>query len=384
MVDLRVERGAVVDVSSAGALSVGADTDAAGALVLPQLAEPHSHLDRILAAADTEQPPGLEGAIAWWRELRETLDVQEVTSRASRGLARLRRHGVRRVRTHVDVAAVTAGVALRGVLAAGAQLEGIELQAVAFAGTPLTGRAGSDNRAALRAAVADGADLVGGAPYRDPAPAEALDTLLSVAGDAACAIDVHLDESTDPAVGSLDALIDLVESRGFPYGVTASHCVSLAFRSPAEQRRLAARLAAARIAIVTLPATNLYLQGRDHPGGSGSAPRGLTALEALTEQGVLVAAGADNVEDPFCPVNPGDPRETARLLVLAGHLAPDEAFDMVSARAVQVLGLPRPAPHVGASSALMLVDAPSVRAVVAGQGRILEHLEEGTPHFDED
>lgn len=384
MVDLRVRDGVVAEVWTPGARSTDADIDAGGALVLPQLAEPHSHLDRILAAADTGQPPGLESAIAWWRELREKLDANEVTSRASRGLARLRRHGVRRVRTHVDVAAVTAGAALQGVLAADGELEGIELQAVAFAGTPLTGRAGHDNRAALRAAVADGAHLVGGAPYRDPAPAEALDTLLSVAGDAACGIDVHVDESTDPAVSSLDTLVDLVESRDFPYAVTASHCVSLAFRSPAEQRRLAARLAAAGIAVVTLPATNLYLQGRGHPGGSGSAPRGLTALEALAEQGVLVAAGADNVEDPFCPVNSGDPRETARLLVLAGHLAPGDAFDMVSARAAQVLGLSRPGPHAGATAALMLVDAPSVRAFVAGQGRIVAHLEEAAADAGKD
>ena len=49
---------------------------------------------------------------------------------------------------------------------------------------------------------------------------------------------------------------------------------------------LASRAAAARVAVVTLPATNLYLQGRDsvHP-----QVRGLTALNRLEEAGVLVA-----------------------------------------------------------------------------------------------
>ena len=70
-----------------------------------------------------------------------------------------------------------------------------------------------------------------------------------------------------------------------------------------------------------LPQTNLFLQGRDHPV---AMPRGLTAIAALREAGALVAAGADNVQDPFNLVGRSDPLETAALLVMAGHELPHD------------------------------------------------------------
>ena len=68
---------------------------------------------------------------------------------------------------------------------------------------------------------------------------------------------------------------------------------------PERQRAIAEAVAAAGIAVVALPATNLFLQGRDH---QQAMPRGLTAVRALLEAGVVVAAGADNLQDPFNPL----------------------------------------------------------------------------------
>ena len=78
-------------------------------------------------------------------------------------------------------------------------------------------------------------------------------------------------------------------------------------------------MAAAGIAVVALPATNLYLQGREH---QQAMPRGVTAVRALREAGVVVAAGADNLQDPFNPLGRACPFETAALMVLTAHLSP--------------------------------------------------------------
>lgn len=374
--DLRLEGGRVQEARPGGQLRERADIAGDGLLVLPQLAEPHCHLDRILSAESAPDLESLQDAVAWWHRERQALDVEAVAARARSGLERFERFGVRRLRTHVDASAAAQGAAIEGVRAACAALDHLDVQLVAFAGLPLTGRSGAENRAALRSALEAGAHLVGGAPYRDPEPATALETVFSLAAQAGAGVDVHVDEVTDPRVSSLETLVGLVESGGPPNGgVTASHAVSLAFRDSADQRRLAERLAHAEVAIVTLPATNLYLQGRQAPGGVGRAPRALTALAALRAAGVVVAAGADNVEDPFCPVNRGDPRETARLLVLAAHRDPSEALDMVSASAHEVLGVPRPAPEAGGGDALMLVDASSIRAFLAGHGQVVRHLD---------
>ena len=55
-------------------------------------------------------------------------------------------------------------------------------------------------------------------------------------------------------------------------------------------------------------------------------PAALTAVRALRGAGVNVAAGADNLQDPFNPVGRGDPLETAALMVMAGHLLPADAY----------------------------------------------------------
>jgi cytosine deaminase len=121
------------------------------------------------------------------------------------------------------------------------------------------------------------------------------------------------------------------------------------------------RVTAAGIGVVTNPITNLYLQGRD----MAAAPRGITAISALRSAGVPVAAGADNVRDPFNPLGRSDALETAMLTVVAGHAHPDDALAMVTDEARTVLGLPAAGPRVGAHAELLAVRGTSVTDVIA-------------------
>jgi len=124
---------------------------------------------------------------------------------------------------------------------------------------------------------------------------------------------------------------------------------------------VAAEVAAANVAVVTLPATNLYLQGRSQ----WPRPRGLTAIDALTAAGVQVAAGGDNAGDPFNPVGRLDPLETAALLVLAAHQDTDRAWQLVTRDARRVLGAPPAGPTRGARADLVAVRADSVGEAIA-------------------
>jgi len=157
----------------------------------------------------------------------------------------------------------------------------VDLQLVALVGVPLTGPEGAGNRRALAAALAAGADLVGGAPALDPRPAECVAVCLDAAAEAGLAVDLHVDETLDPDVRSLAELARGVLDRGFPHPVTASHCVSLGMMPEADQREIATLVAEAGVGVVTLPQTNLFLQSR---GRRTAPPRGLTALAALAEE----------------------------------------------------------------------------------------------------
>jgi len=183
-----------------------------------------------------------------------------------------------------------------------------------------------------------------------------------MATEAGLGLDLHVDETLDPAVLTLRDLARQVQDSGFEHSVAASHCVSLGMQTPKIQAEVAKEVAEAGVSVFCLPQTNLFLQGRDHPT---AMPRGLTAVRALQDAGVLVAAGADNVQDPFNPVGRSDPLETASLLVMAGHQTPDNAYRMVSNNAREGIGLPRLSIEVGSRADLMAIDAVSTRGAIA-------------------
>lgn len=185
---------------------------------------------------------------------------------------------------------------------------------------------------------------------------------LDAATDAGVGLDLHVDETLDPTMTRLVDLARLVSERGFDDPVTASHCVSLSMQSLADQERIARSVAEAQIAVVPLPQTNLFLQGWEHPQ---AMPRGIAPIDVLRRNGVVVAAGGDNVQDPFNPMGRSDPLETAALLVMAAHQRPDEAFAMVSDEARRALGLPMVDLHVGAVADLVAVESTSIREAVA-------------------
>jgi cytosine deaminase len=235
----------------------------------------------------------------------------------------------------------------------------MDIQVVALS-YPLAGPAGAENRALVRAALELGVDVVGGAPHIDTDPAGHIEVCLGLADEFERPVDLHMDEHLRPSV-DLEDMVRLMAD-GFPQPVTASHCTSLGMQSAEVQDRLAGEVAAAGIAVVTCPATNLHLLGR---GVRTATPRGLTALQALLRAGVLVAGGGDNVQDFFHPLGCGDPLQTAALLVLAGQLDVHTAYRLVSENARAMMGLPGAGVAPGAPADLVAVAAGSLQEALS-------------------
>jgi cytosine/creatinine deaminase len=342
----------------------GERLDLAGYLLLPAPAEPHAHLDKALTAARVPNPRGdLAGAVEAWLRHRPSLTREDVAERATRATSMLLANGATAIRSHVDVGSDIGLRSLEALLEVRQALRGqVTLQLVAMVSVPLTGPLGADHRALLRAAMERGADVVGGCPALDPDPAGCLEVCLEVAAACGRPVDLHTDETLDPAVLHLPRFAELVAGRGFAHGATASHCVSLGVQPPEVATKVAEQVAAAGMSVVCLPQTNLFLQGR----GLTAAPRGLTALRELLAAGVTVAAGGDNLQDPFNALGRGDPLETASLLVAAGHLTPRQAWVAVSAGARAAMGLPAVRVEAGAPAELLAVRAASLEEAVAG------------------
>lgn len=372
----------VVDDAGAKVTSVGPDlvadadivVDGSGSVVLPASVEPHAHLDKALSGLAAPNPAGdLLGAIEAWQHHRPSLTHDDVVARATAAVEALVGHGTTAIRTHVDVATDGGLTAVGALLAVRADLarRGLaHLELVALVRSPLSGDAGRENRRWLDVALDAGVDVAGGCPNIDPDPDTASAVIIDAARRHGVPADVHCDETLDPAARQLSRLATLTAAAGLEGRVTASHCVSLGMQ-PAPTQAVTARAAAdAGVAVVCLPQTNLYLQAR---GVATAAPRGLTALAALLDAGVIVAAGADNARDPFCAMGRLDPAETASLLVLAGHLTPLEAWRRCTVDARACLGLTGPArydlvPAVGDPAELLIIPGRDLTEALAGAG----------------
>jgi len=335
-----------------------------GALLTSSLTEPHSHLDKALLAERIPNLTGdLMGAIRAMDLNRRLITVADTIERAERAVRLMVRHGVTAIRSHVDVKVDNGMDSIEALLDVRARTSDIvDIQICAMLDWPLSGDIGKQHLALGRNAIRLGADLIGGCPHLDENSFEANIALIELAGDLGCGIDLHTDEHTDVSRVSLEDLAERVIATGFENSVTASHCVSLGMQSYANQQRISELVAKAKIGVVALPHTNLFLQGRDQ---QAATPRGLTAITALRKAGVLVAAGADNLQDPFNPIGRGDPLESAALLILTAHQLPQDAFDAVTCVARKVIGLGESGPIVGALADLMLTPATSIREAIA-------------------
>ena len=364
-VDLYLNEGAIEKVNAYDSTSAldAADIDAKGQLLLPALAEPHAHLDKAFLAERIHNPTGdLMGAINAVHAHAHTLTFDDIVERASRAIKIYIKNGVTRIRTHADTfdGSTLQVRALRQV--ANNFHDECDIEICALIQWPLTGKKGEPSRILAERARADGADLIGGCPHLDDDPSGANKVFLALAKDLDCNLDLHVDETLNAEMLSLRDLAKRVIAKAPKFSVTASHCVSLGMQTKKVQKQVAQLLSEANIAVVTLPQTNLYLQGREY---QSAMPRALTALSALRQAGVTVIAGGDNLQDPFNPMGRADPLEAAALLVSAGHYFPEDAYWAVSSKVHECLAKDPPFLTVGSPAHFILTPATSIREFIA-------------------
>ncbi|WP_344752462.1 amidohydrolase family protein [Gryllotalpicola koreensis] len=367
-VDVALADGVVTAVAPAGTFA-GTPTEASdvldltGFVLLTAPAEPHAHLDKALSF-DLIQPPlgDLGSAIESWVAYAHDMTVASIADRAREQALAMLASGITAVRTHVDVLSshgtATTEQALRGaraLIAVRDELRGLmDIELVALAG-----HLSPDEH--VEAVLDLGFDLVGGAPHLADDPERDLDRLLAIAERRGIGVDLHTDESLDGPL-TIERYARAVRDWPRDRQYSAGHCVRLGTLDPQRLAEVIAEVKAADLGVISLPITNLYLQGWQHPV---STPRGLTALRPLIDAGVRVAAGADNVRDPFNPVGRSDALETASLLITAGHLTAAEAYHLVSDGARSVMGLPDAGARVGAAADFLAVRGTGLIDVIA-------------------
>lgn len=341
--------------------------DLAGRLVVPGLVDAHQHLDKSRTRRLVANPTAtLQGASAGYREFASRATRDEIMARARGTLDICLANGTIAIRSHTNIESDTG---LRGVEAL-IELRDLyrgraTLQVVAHLTTDAPRRLDAA-REWLQQSIAAGVDVIGGVPQYADEPLAFLDLLFDFAERSGLPLDMHIDEHLNDSQLLFDAVIERTRAHGMQGRVTAGHCCALSAVASAEAKRIIAELAEVGIGVITLPAANLFLQGRD---AERLSPRGLTRLPELLAAGVRVAAASDNIQDPFIPIGSGDLLEIARWTIVAGHLGLTDlrtAFAMISSAPAGMIGLGndwgiRP----GARADLLIADAEDVDDLVA-------------------
>jgi cytosine deaminase len=398
LVDLAFADGVVRSVrASSAAGSVhgtpvgGCAVDAAARVVIPGLVDAHVHLDKayLLGLGEKSRDGratgfGVDAAIAAMAEVRQFVDRETVLNGARRAIRTLVRNGVVAVRAHAEVtpesglAFVEMHQQLReehvGVL---------DIQTTAFPQHGLTRSVLSELANAARTGAVQ---VVAGCPYVDEDPHAHLDSVFELAARFQLPLDLHLDFDDDPCGSLIGAVVDRTEAHGMQGQVTIGHVTKLAAMDEPARRRSFEALAAADVALVVMPATDLYLGGVGDPGSVGS--RSLAPIDEAASAGVRVAVTNNNIANDFAPYGNGNLLQAAWLAGLIGRLHGPAArallLDAITVAPARILGLPGHGLEPGLLAHLAILDttdpdravfdAPAVRSTVFA-GSLVEYPE---------
>jgi cytosine/creatinine deaminase len=319
-VDLDVDGGQIASVGPGAGRRATERVDAGGGLLLPAFIDTHIHLDKALTRSGLAEHDGtLRGAIDSIHAAKRAYTADAVRARAVEVIGWSAMTGCTRLRSHVDVDTIGGLTPLEGVLSAVRECSYFaEVQTVAF---PQEGIVRDPGTAGLMAeAMRAGADIVGGMPHwelDEAAEREHVRICFDLAEEFDADVDMHVDETDDGDVRTLEMVADETVRRGWQGRVTAGHVVALSAADNEYAARVIAKCRAADITIVSNPGTNLVLQGR---GDTGLIRRGTTRIRELMAAGVNVAFGQDCVDDGFYPFGRGDMLEVALIAAHAAHL----------------------------------------------------------------
>ena len=329
--DIGIARGRIVAIERHLAAEA-AVYDAEGRLACPGLIETHIHLDksRIIDRCAPQDRAKLSPVFGV-TPVKKDMTVEDVHARAALTLEQCILHGTTRMRTQVEV---DPGIGMRGFDGVAALIAeykwAIDIEICVFPQEGLISYPGTDEL--LVEGLKRGVKVIGGAPRYDKDPAGQIERIFELAREFDVDIDMHLDVGNTPDnmdIHQVRALTDKYQRGG---RVVVGHMAKLSLLPPAEMAALAKSLADSGIAVTVLPATDLFLMGRDQ---DHSVRCGVADANLLAAHGVTCSLSSNNILNPATPY--GDCSLVRMANLYANVLQVDrpaqlrECFDMLDA-----------------------------------------------------
>ena len=364
-VDIGIAGGKIVAIET-GITADAPSFDAQGLLGCAGLVETHIHLDktRIIDRCPPEDGRNAN-AVPRVAAVKKTFTVEDVYQRASTTLENCIKHGTTRMRTHVEL---DGGVDMRSYDAL-EQLRrdyawAIEIELCVFPQEGLTNNPRSDEL--LVEALKRGARVIGAAPNYDPDKNGQIRRIFELARAYDTDIDMHLDSGNSPDDMDIYLVCELTKQYGLGGRVAVGHGCKYSTLPPPDLRKLAAVIADAGVAVTVLPATDLYMMGRnqDH-----SVQRGVADANVLVENGVNCSISSNNILNPFTPLGDGNliriANMQANVCQIGEAMRLRECFNMLTARSARLMNLKDYGVTVGNPADVVIFDATTPEQAIA-------------------
>ncbi len=298
----------------------------------------HTHLDR----AYTISPQTLGQADASlqqkWNmvdELKRSSTVNQIYDRMSFALEQQQKQGVSIVASFIDVDEVIEDKAMKAAEKLREKNE--QTTQLLFINQTLKG--------VLAPAAAkwfyEGAafaDIIGGLPGRDKwFEEEHLDVLFSTALRLDKMIHVHVDQFNVAREKETELLVQKTIEYGLQGRVAAIHGISVAAQPYEYRRKLYQQLRKARIQLISCPTAWIDSRRTEELSVTHNS---IAPVEELTQAGVRVALGTDNIADVYKPFANGDLWTELKFLLESCHYHEvDELVKIATVNGRKVLGI---------------------------------------------
>jgi cytosine deaminase len=368
-VDIAVEGGRIAAIGPGIATNLAGDAetyDAGGRLACAGLIETHIHLDKSRIIDRCPLPEGRRvNPVTTVAPLKAAMTVEDIYTRAETTLRECLVNGATRMRTQVEI---DPAMGLRGFEAinalAAAYKWAIDIEPCVFPQDGLTNYPGTEEL--LVVALKAGAPVLGAAPRYDSDPTAQVDRIFALAREYDVDLDLHLDVGDSTEHMDVRRVLELTERYKLGGRVVVGHMAKLSLMPPAESAAMARRLAGAGIAVTVLPATDLYLMGRDR---DHDVRRGVADVNHLHEHGVTCSLSSNNILNPATPY--GDcsliriANLHANILQVVGAQKLRELFLMLSEQSARLLNLKDYGLAVGNPADIVIIDAQTPEQAVA-------------------
>lgn len=356
--------------------------DAKGNFVCSGFFESHIHLDKacILDRCSVEEGT-LKEAVEETGKAKENFTEEDVFERASRVIEMAIKKGTVGLRTFVETDEKTKLRSFEAIKRARDKYAfAIDIEICAFAQSGLTTK--PKTYELLQQALEQGADLIGGCPYKDDNPDEHIEMIFDLAQAFNVDVDFHLDFDLDPEGSSIPKVVAETMKRGYQGRVSIGHVTKLSAMNKMKRGEMAGLLKQADITLIVLPATDIYISGSSY---ESMIPRGMVNANQFAELGLNTAISSNNILNAFTPYGDASLVRMANMYANIAQLSTDDelidAFHMITKNAAKLLSLQAKI-AVGAPATLVILEAKDAIDTIRTNAQALAGFKNGKQTFN--